>query len=59
MVAGTQGYTLEVAGRYLNILSDKHSGTTNVISTRPSKVVANGVGVPRLGQQVPHVSGNL
>jgi len=53
IVAGAQGDTPEVVGRYLNILCDTYSDTTNVkytlSCTRPSKIVANGVGVPYLG----------
>jgi len=48
MVAGAQGETPEVVGRCLNILCDTNSDITNVkytlSCTRPSKIVASGVG---------------
>jgi len=53
MVTGAQGITPEVGGRYLDILHDAFSYTTNVeytlSCTRPSKIVVNGVGEPHLG----------
>jgi len=53
MVAGAQGDTAEVVGRYLNVLRDTYSDTTTVkytlSSTRPCKLAANRVGVPHLG----------
>jgi len=52
MVAGTQGNTPEVGGRYLNILRDTYSGTTNVeytlSCTWPIKIVTNRVGALHL-----------
>ena len=53
IVAGAQGNTIEVVGRYLNILCDTYSDTTNVkytlSCTRPSKIVPKGVGLQHLG----------
>jgi len=48
MVAGAQGDKPEVGRRYLNMLHDTYSDTTNVeytlSCTWPSKIVANRVG---------------
>ena len=54
MLAGAQGDTPEVGGRYLNILRDTYSDTTNVkytlSCTRPSKVIVKEVGYRTFGR---------
>jgi len=57
MVAGVQGETPEVIGRYLNILFDTYSDTTNVeyvlLCIQLAKIIANRIGVPHLVARGP------
>jgi len=57
MVAGAQGETPEVIGRYLNILFDTYSDTTNVkyvlLCIQLAKIIANRIGVPHLVARGP------
>jgi len=58
IVAGAQEDTLEVVGRYRNMLRDTYSDTTNiectVSCTRSCNIAASGVGVPHLGAAGRH-----